>query len=192
MLIGLVIFGIIVDICEYYSDISKRCQSKDTYIKLKFSTFRDFYSMNPNRWNTSGSCPLYTLPTGMNKVKYFYIYFSYIDEQRYIAWCVEQIENKKELQNLKATTEFTNAIREDIAKAKIENQSRIDEQVKLFTEVKNRIELELKKEPTDIIANLDNAKCVTDNPDKIEYELAFDSTTNQYYIQNASTKKRLK
>lgn len=183
------LLGLVADIVEYNNGIkSLMGREYNRSIKLKFSSFINFYNVNPDAWSVkSNKYPIYTeKKENWNSVNYT-IYFNYFDFYRYQYWKKQKKNNEKEIRDIRVMTDFTQAVQKDVLKAKQDSQKRIDEMVSKVDEIKQRLETEYKKDKdVAIVARLDKSKCATHDPEKTAYIIEMDKY-GRYHIVDSET-----
>lgn len=180
------LIGIVADIVEYNSGIKSLIERKySRSIKLKFSSFINFYNVNPNAWAVKDNrYPVYTdNKENWNAVNYT-IYFNYFDFCRYQHWKKQKKNDEREIRDIRVMTDFTQAVQKDVLKAKQDSQKRIDEMISKFDEIKQRLETEDKD--VSIVAQLDKSKCATRNPEKMAYIVEMDKY-GSYHLVDSQT-----
>ena len=183
------LLGFIADIVEYNSGIKSLMEQKyGRNIKLKFSSFINFYNVNPDAWSVKDNkYPVYTdKKENWNAVNYT-IYFNYFDFYRYLNWKEQKKNDEKEIRDIRVMTDFTQAIQKDVLKAKQDSEKRIDEMISKVDEIKQRLEAEYKKDKdAAIVARLDKNKCATCDPEKMAYFIEADKY-GRYHLVDSQT-----
>ena len=182
------LLGVIADIVEYNNNIKSLTERENKCIKLKFSSFLNFYNVNPNAWSIKGNkYPIYTDKKENWNAANYTIYFNYFDFYRYQYWKKQKKNDEKEIRDIRVMTNFTQAVQRDVLKAKQDSQKRINEMVSKVDEIKQRLEAEYKEDKdVAIVAQLDKSKCATRDPEKIAYFIEADKY-GRYHIVDRET-----
>lgn len=114
--------------------------------KIKFSTFRTFYEINPSRWSLSSHTVKCKIPRKDIKDNnlyggLFYIEecfaFNYIDTFRYNRWN-KKLNNYNTYQsNVKATARMLEAVKQDIANLESQAQREQSEAIEILRSITN-------------------------------------------------------
>lgn len=108
------------------------CEAKDPdEPKLKFSAFKKFYALNPNRWDLS-DCWVACCGCKSGSV---YTHFGFIDFYRYKLWYRRRQKNLEKKDQAEALANIIAAVKKDIENAELHAQFQYGKAMKILWKV---------------------------------------------------------
>ena len=108
------------------------CDAKDPdEPKLKFSSFKKFYALNPNRWDLHDS---WASCCGLEGGT-IYIRFGFIDFYRYKLWYIRREMNREKKTQAKSLASIVAAVKKDIENAELHAQFKYGQAAKIIMKV---------------------------------------------------------
>lgn len=123
--------------CDYSTDI--RILKENGYTQIKFSSFKDYFVLNPVDWECRSNCVL-RRRGNCDNLKFYFNFFNYL---RYTIWA-KALQKRKEHQNYteksnKQQIALLELVKKDIEKVKAQSDSEIDKAKAIVYEVAERI-----------------------------------------------------
>lgn len=100
-------------------------------VKLKFSSFKKFYELNPSRWVLYGTGVLCCNDEGGT----ISTYFGFIDFYRYLLWWKRLDKRKEDKEQAKSLASIVAVVKKDIENAELHAQFKYGQAAKIIMKV---------------------------------------------------------
>lgn len=114
-----IVIGICIGIAFIFVNLVGWATTVPNAPKIKYKSFRTFYSINPNRWELDDGCVWCRTINHNSLNKYSHgpkeiFRFGFIGYLRYCSWTKREEKRKHEIDNAKITSKMLSSVKQDI------------------------------------------------------------------------------